>query len=63
MDSNINYWEIDNLPKKFTRPQIGCLGLAGPFHNGVFSITNLGWQIKEQEFGIRQGFQKDTLTL
>ena len=40
---------LDNLPKEFTRPQIGCLGLAGPFHNGVFSITNLDWQIKEQD--------------
>ena len=49
---------FDNLPKEFEIPKLGCIALAGPSQNGIFSITNLGWKIHQEDIIKLIGLEK-----
>ena len=49
---------IENIPKEINHPKIGCLGLAGPVNNGLCSITNLGWEINQEDLSLIAGLDK-----
>ena len=40
---------LQNLPTGIEAPMRGCLAIAGPVSNGSCKLTNLGWNLSQQE--------------
>jgi len=40
---------IDHLPSELSYPEYSCIGVAGPIIKGVAKVTNLDWEINEEE--------------
>ncbi len=43
---------IKQLPNHISRPQYGCIGVAGPIKNQEVKITNLGWEIDSEKLSL-----------
>ncbi len=60
---NANFSQFDDVLAVFLGtgsniPQYACLGIAGPVIDGRARMTNLKWQLDEQELERRHGFLK-----